>query len=288
MALDRDELAARFAVALTPTMWDADLVQRTPDSPEKVATVAVSLADALLSRLAPAPSPSLADGKWRDANAGKRPEWVRITSINEGHCGSITAGRVYRVTGWGSRDEPFVTNNRGETHWSLSAAGRDPDPTYPTFASWEPCAAPGAAPSPAASPAPYVPTPATAGAAAYVPQVGDVVVGLFGPDDGKLARVDSTDPLSWSFWRDGVWRPGYGFTVTKDARPATAAERAAAGLPVDAPAFDEAKEREAAMEAYRAGTDGCIDPDGTKYPRCRDSFRNGWIARARVAAKGGA
>lgn len=226
MALDRDELAARVLVAL---------VARDYPSAD-TARFAVNMADALLARLRPeavAPAP--------------RPEWVRITSINEGHCGSITAGRVYRVTGWGSRDEPFVTNNRGETHWSLSAAGREPDPTYPTFASWEPCAAP----SPAASPAPYV------------PKVGDVVKHTTETD--KTATADSvrvvvsTDPLRWVYVggdANGEWCEPKGWEdEVRFVRPATPAERAAAGLLVDESAtkpVDRVALAKALNDAHRA------------------------------------
>ena len=161
--------------------------------------------------------------------------------------------------------------------------------------------APLAAPSPAATPA------------AWVPSVGDVVAltnddgtgvprpyhDLFGAhlyrvvkdhvgDDGCLecVRVDGSDTTSPCWISPGAMRP------------ATSSERAAAGLPVDEsachgecdtpppgrcstgcapderPAFDEAKEREAARVA--------VSRDAG------DDFTRGWLARARVAAKGGA
>lgn len=91
----------------------------------------------------------------------------------------------------------------------------------------------------------------------YEPRVGDVVIGLFCDDD--LARVDSTNPLSWSLWNNGAWKDGFGFGLTSTARPATASERAAAGLP-PAPAPAPVAERPEWVRYAKAGSNDKTTP----------------------------
>ena len=141
---------------------------------------------------------------------------------------------------------------------------------FPSASSLSP-SAPLAAPSPAATPA------------AWVPSVGDVVTwGLC----LWLYRVEAVTATS-AYVRCCDKRGDIGdctevLLETPDLRRATSSERAAAGLPVDAPAFDEAREREAARRAWYDAPGAAI---GTVE---REHFVMGWLARARVAAKGGA
>ena len=201
--------------------------------------------------------------------APSRPEWVRITSLNAGGKSFLTVGKVYRVTGFGHRGCPQVNNDQGDGMWCLSSRGLSPDPESPTFASWEPCAAP----SPAASPAPYV------------PKCGDVVRHINdapGTDD-RIVTESLCDGAfrMLSLRYSNLSSSGYNVAAFwRFVRPATASERAAAGLPpVDAPAFDEAREREAARASWEADA----SPMGNRF----DTYIDGWLARARVAAKGG-
>lgn len=282
MSLDRDELAARFL---------ASLLTKDNGAPRQLADFALECADALLSRLS-APSPVKCDAP--------RPEWVRITSRNAGGVGFLTVGKVYRVTGWGHRNCPQVTNDQGDGMWCLSSRGLSPDPEAMTFASWEPCPAPSAPPSCDAPepPATYVPTPAKSGAAAYVPQVGDVVALAPNPFVSATDHRDSYGAHLYRVVRAQVDSDGCVECVRVDGRdttspcwispgamrPASASERAAAGLPVDeAPAFDEANEGHAAWAAHREATSSGAMKPGQWAPYCA-----GWLARARVAAKGGA
>ena len=282
MSLDRDELAARFL---------ASLLTKDNGAPRQLADFALECADALLSRLS-APSPVKCDAP--------RPEWVRITSRNAGGVGFLTVGKVYRVTGWGHRNCPQVTNDQGDGMWCLSSRGLSPDPEAMTFASWEPCPAPSAPPSCDAPepPATYVPTPAKSGAAAYVPQVGDVVALAPNPFVSATDHRDSYGAHLYRVVRAQVDSDGFVECVRVDGRdttspcwispgamrPASASERAAAGLPVDeAPAFDEANEGHAAWAAHREATSSGAMKPGQWAPYCA-----GWLARARVAAKGGA
>lgn len=126
-------------------------------------------------------------------------------------------------------------------------------------------------PSPAATPA------------AWVPSVGDVVGIDGGKEYDETRVVTKIDRSAVSYVRLNA-NGGVICDHTTDVslltfvRRATSSERAAAGLPVDesavdAPAFDEAKEREAAKVA--------VSRDAG------DDFTRGWLARARVAAKGG-
>jgi len=224
--------------------------------------------------------------------APSRPEWVRITGPDGAE--DVTIGRAYRVLGWtdvrGGR--PSITNDAG-VEWVCAGPNEDGHDTLPT---WEPCAAP----SPAATPA------------GYVPSVGDVVKHVSESDavatTGQIRVVVSTNPIRWVYVENGVrggerGPTGWGNDV-RFVRPATSSERAAAGLPVDEsachgecdtpppgrcstgcapderPAFDEAKEREAARLGWRNDPDMGIDDE--------EAYLAGWLARARVAARGGA
>ena len=148
------------------------------------------------------------------------------------------------------------------------------------------------------SPATYVPTPAKSGAAAYVPQVGDVVALAPNPFVSATDHRDSYGAHLYRVVRAQVDSDGCVECVRVDGRdttspcwispgamrPASASERAAAGLPVDeAPAFDEANEGHAAWAAHREATSSGAMKPGQWAPYCA-----GWLARARVAAKGGA
>lgn len=317
MSLDRDELAARFfAVILTPLVGDDPATEWDMDA---MAGAAVEATDALIARLRPATVAPVAD-------AAPRPEWVRITGPYDAK--DVTIGKSYRVVKWCGDGSPVFVNDASNL-WGGAAVPVDSKSSRPR---WEPCAAPAplpvagdvgplgagasniAPPSPAASPAAYVPTPAKSGAAAYVPQVGDVVNTL---DSGEALGFDATVVSE----RDakGAYLVHYhdrpsgdkirAFGEPRYLRPATAAERAAAGLPpitpdhpqggqgaeaegrvgdqrvaagLDAPAkepaFDETSEREAAVDiAKDRGLDVAEEV----------GFVAGWLARARIAAKGG-
>lgn len=221
MALDRDETARLFMASLL-TRDGYDVVGD--------AVTAVKAADALREALA-AVQPAMVGATTRDAveaafPVGSKVRVVRPTS-SPSQQERFPVGSIETVCGYDQYDGGWrllVADNKGWVLPCECVEAVTPAPPSPEPAATETLnesGKRGAYVPPAASPAPYV------------PKVGDVVVGLFGPDDGKLARVDSTDPLSWSLWCDGAWWSGYGFTVTKDARPATSSERAAAGLPVD-------------------------------------------------------
>ncbi len=86
-------------------------------------------------------------------DAAGRPLWVRVTSLNGdvAHPPALTVGRVYKVTGWGRLGSPAVTTDDGCEGWFLSRTANAPDPEFKTYASWEPCAAPTDAGTPAAA-----------------------------------------------------------------------------------------------------------------------------------------
>lgn len=108
--------------------------------------------------------------------------------------------------------------------------------------------APLAAPSPAATPA------------AWVPSVGDVVKQMGETDEVATSNgirvVVSTNPIRWVYVRNGArmggcFEPkGWGNEVAF-VRPATSSERAAAGLPVDESATKPV-DRGALLDAMRA------------------------------------
>lgn len=291
--ISRDELAARNMAALLSN--PSGPVQANPSSgwgltnctPDDVAALAVSLTDALIARLRPATVAPVAD-------AAPRPEWVRLS-------GDFRLPLERKVVRWEGH-QPVVMHSSGLSELAPLVGGE-----------WEPCAAP--APSPAA--APDHPSEARRGQgaegdqhpAAYVPKVGDRVMHA-GPDDGRRFVVTAVDAFAVirvdskrsAFCVSGPWidnaAPVYD-------GPATAAERAAAGLPpitpdhpqgghdeaegrvgdqrvaagLDAPAFDESSERETAVDiAKDRGLDVAEEV----------GFVAGWLARARIAAKGGA
>ena len=278
MSLDRDELAARFL---------ASLLTKDNGAPRQLADFALECADALLSRLS-APSPVKCDAP--------RPEWVRITSRNAGGVGFLTVGKVYRVTGWGHRNCPQVTNDQGDGMWCLSSRGLSPDPEAMTFASWEPCPAPSSPPSCDAT-ATYVPTPAKSGAAAYVPQVGDVVALAPNPFVSATDHRDSYGAHLYRVVRAQVDSDGCVECVRVDGRdttspfcispgamrPASASERAAAGLP---PAeATRSVDREGLMKAIHYAIDkwhGCSsderDIDEVRADAAIAYFKNGGVA----------
>jgi len=138
--------------------------------------------------------------------------------------------------------------------------------------------APLAAPSPAATPA------------AWVPSVGDVVKHVSESDKVATTReirvVVSTNPIRWVYVENGVRKgesgpTGWGNDV-RFVRRATSSERAAAGLPVEESAGDEERERDAARTAWASDKD--VGPGESAI----SAYVYGWLARARVAAKGGA
>jgi len=172
----------------------------------------------------------------------------------------------------------FLDNPRSD----LSLADAYPEDEFVRWATREECERHGipyvARPLPGAPLAAPSPSPA-ATPAAWVPSVGDVVTwGLC----LWLYRVEAVTATS-AYVRCCDKRGDIGdctevLLETPDLRPATSSERAAAGLPpVDAPAFDEAKEREAAFASLGHNVAGTRD-----YV---DGFVMGWLARARVAAK---
>jgi hypothetical protein len=287
MSLDRDELAARNMAALLGRdghVGDAEAQRLAAD-------VAVGCADALIARLRPATVAPVAD-------AAPRPEWVpkvgERVEINTGLGSGAIFGTLKRVNGCVA-----VVDVNGTEYARFNRRKADAQEGGDYV---EPCAAPApsaatsAAPSPAASPA------------AYVPKVGDRVMHA-GPDDGRRFVVTAVDAFAVirvdskrsAFCVSGPWidnaAPVYD-------GPATAAERAAAGLPpitpdhpqggqgaegdqrvaagLDAPAkpaFDETSERETAVDiAKDRGLDVAEEV----------GFVAGWLARARIAAKGGA
>ena len=218
MSLDRDELAARFLASLLAGSRDVPLT-------DILALDAVNMADALIARLRPATVAPAATDLY------DRPEWVRITGPADVNTKYVTIGKAYRVNKWDKTGHPWITTDHEVTpgqrvEWCLAKKGDALESTWP---GWEPCAAPApSAAPPAASPA------------AYVPQVGDVVrfriYGKNDPGTGVVTGVgadaativafgeDPTNDKPWCrYFRDCVY-----------ARPATAAERTAAGL--DAPA----------------------------------------------------
>ena len=185
----------------------------------------------------------------------------------------------------------FLDNPRRD----LSLADAYPEDEFVRWATREECERHGlnyvARPLPGAPLAAPSPSPA-ATPAAWVPSVGDVVKHVSESDavatTGQIRVVVSTNPIRWVYVENGVRKgesgpTGWGNDV-RFVRRATSSERAAAGLPVDesATAFDEAKEREAARRAWYDAPGAAI---GTVD---REHFVMGWLARARVAAKGGA
>ena len=184
----------------------------------------------------------------------------------------------------------FLDNPRRD----LSLADAYPEDEFVRWATREECerhglnyvarplpGAPLAAPSPAATPA------------AWVPSVGDVVKHVSESDavatTGQIRVVVSTNPIRWVYVENGVRKgesgpTGWGNDV-RFVRRATSSERAAAGLPVDESASEsaEADESHAAWMAHREATSS-----GAMKPGQWDSYRAGWLARARVAVKGGA
>ncbi len=248
MGLERNETAGRFMEAL--------LHAGEPQEIAKTVEIAVGCADALLARLCSATVAPVAD-------AAPRPEWVRWKASE------LFPDVPRRVLRWVD-DCPVVgrMSTRNSNDGPDEALESEPIPV----GDWEPCAAP--APSPAATPA------------AWVPSVGDVVQDKDHPEFAQLlvTRVDAPAFYAKVITCTGAptdevmrYADRYRFV-----RRATSSERAAAGLPVDESAFDEAKEREAARKAW------------LKFPRpfdgSRDGYVEGWVdaLRARVAAKGGA
>ena len=215
--INRDELAARVLVAFAGGPDD-------PITNTEAADVAVKWADALIARLRPA-TVAPAATRPEDPVRGDSPrsEWVRITGPADVNTKYVTIGKAYRVNKWDKTGHPWITTDHEVTpgqrvEWSLAKKGDCLESTWP---GWEPCAAP----SPAASPA------------AYVPKVGDVVHGMY--VDDTLARITYVAPNGTTGRATGFGRnqiPDSFVAFTTDLRPATAAERAAAGL--DAPAVD--------------------------------------------------
>jgi len=278
MALDRDELAARLAAANLSNNGD-DVVD-----PAKWAAYVVRLTDALLAALVPVAPASGAPAPLPGAPlaAPSRPEWVpkvgervRVTRDNANHA-SVKAGDEYVVTSLGS--DPYPETEA----WGCGTGGTQ----YVRVCNLEPCAAP----SPAASPA------------AYVPKVGDkvrfngegtnVLEGVvISTGEGELHPAVSIRAIGESLAEIPWRRLPYGNDAASDfivyLRPATAAERVAAGL--DAPAVD----REGLAKALYAAV--CLSNpllsgnpwDEAKDVTKRDAF-NAADAAIAFMAKGGA
>ena len=259
MTLDRDELAARFAVA---DLSNPNFATDFTDAKEVARWAAglKGLADALLAALVPV------------APASGAP-------ATEPYRGADCLNMIGAVIDY--YGQAFIVTSHGCSqllgHPRSLACGHA-TPSAITFSRWatrEECERHGipyvARPLPGAPLAAPSPEPA-----AWVPSVGDVVHGLY--CDDTLARITYVAPDGKSGRATGLaaWckvpDSEVGFPST--LRRATSSERAAAGLPVDESAFDEAKEREAAKVA--------VSRDAG------DDFTRGWLARARVAAKGGA
>lgn len=223
MVLDRDELAARFAVVL---------LANTPKGAAFSPDDAVECADALLSRLSAPSSPPC-----------------------HGECDTPPPGRC------------------------STGCAPDERPVSPPS-----CDAP-------ESPATYVPTPAKSGAAAYVPQVGDVVKHVNESDatalTGQIRVVVSTNPLRWVYVEDGKAcgsnEPRGWVDDVRFVRKATASELAAAGLP---PAeATRSVGREGLMKAIHDAIDkwhGCSsderDIDEVRADAAIAYFKNGGVA----------
>lgn len=262
MALDRDELAARCLVAM---LSNPNLV-----GSGKGVDDAVRWADALLAALvpvapasgAPAPEPRRTVGAVvRDV---QRREFIVVRPGDEGY--------VQRRLDSGAGSDV-----------NIYAADHD---EFVRWATREECERHGI---------PYVarPLPGAPLAAPSRPEW----VRITGPEGadyvtvGKAYRVkewDKSSPLIENDWGEDWWCAATGDEIESSwpswepcAAPSPA-PTPAAGLPVDESAFDEAKEREAARRAWYDAPGAAI---GTVE---REHFVMGWLARARVAAKGGA
>ena len=150
---------------------------------------------------------------------------------------------------------------------------------------------------PATTPAAYVPTPAKSGAAAYVPQVGDVVALAPNPFVSATDHRDSYGAHLYRVVRAQVDSDGCVECVRVDGRdttspccispgamrPASASERAAAGLP---PAeATRSVDREGLMKAIHDAIDkwhGCSsderDIDEVRADAAIAYFKNGGVA----------
>lgn len=265
MSLDRDELAARCLVARLSALNAAGAYRANADA---IAENAIDCTDALLARLRPeavAPAPS-------------RPEWVRITGPKDAV--NVTVGKAYRVIYVTDEGNLAINNDEGVAR-HLPRRGEYVTRVFP---SWEPCAAP----SPAATPA------------AWVPSVGDVIVVPYShhpaPEWTKIVvsvgdetvRYESRNSLG------EVLRP-YGFCAPWECvfvRPATSSERAAAGLPVDESAtkpVDREGLAKAIYEAVRAGNllTGARKWDDVPMVVRNDSLNAADAAIAYLKANGG-
>lgn len=191
MGLDRSELAARCLVAL--------LARDYPSA--DAARFAVNMADALLARLRPA-APV--------AGESPRPEWVRITGPKDADY--VTVGKAYRVKEW-DESSPLIENDRGEDWW-CAATGDEIESSWP---SWEPCAAPSPAATPAVAPRVVVEPYGKSEWRAWL-HIGTQSWAFCDPRSSKDAAERLADQL-----RSALLSPGR----------ATSSERAAAGLPVD-------------------------------------------------------
>ncbi len=139
-----------------------------------------------------------------------------------------------------------------------------------------------------AAPAPSAAPPAAPSPAAYVPNVGDVVHGLYGDDTlGRITYVapNGTMGRATGFGRNQI--PDSFVAFTTDIRPATAAERTAAGL--DAPASPApAVDREGLAGVMRAAWYDEEAPWDEARPRVKaDWLRAADAAIAFLKANGG-
>lgn len=232
MSLERNETARRFMEAL--------LHAGEPQEIAKTVEIAVGCTDALLAALVPVAPASGAPATEPRRTVGavvKTPgfetEWVVLSAFAVRRLDSEKGGESQIAC----KSDEFVrwaTREECERHGIPYVARPLPG-------------APLAAPSPAATPA------------AWVPSVGDVVKHVNESDatalKGKIRVVVSTSPLRWVYVEDGKAcgsnEPRGWVDDVRFVRPATSSERAAAGLPVDESATKPV-DREGLLAAMRA------------------------------------
>jgi len=234
MSLDREDLAARFF---------ASLLTKDNGAPRQLADFAAECADALIARLRPATVAPVAD-------AAPRPEWVpkvgERVEINDGFGSGAIFGSVKRLVG-----DAVVVDVDGAEYYRTNRRKADAEEGRDYV---EPCAAP--APSPAASPAPYV------------PKVGDVVGIDFGKEYGATRVVTKVDGDDVSYVRLNtigavICRHAMKSSLLTYLRPATAAERAAAGLPPVPPDHPKGGQGAEGDQRVAAGLDApAVDREG--------------------------
>lgn len=309
MSLERNETARRFMEAL--------LHAGEPQEIAKTVEIAVGCTDALLAALvpvAPATRTTGPVGHTTVVDADAPTGTGRPVAPDSGAPATEPRRTVGAVVRWRGQDHPdeewlLVGNNKAvalkirKPH--LLDCGTNEDGGGDEFIRWATraeCAwhgipyvarplpgAPLAAPSPAATPA------------AWVPSVGDVVKQMTETDAvaeiGAIRVVVSTNPLRWVYVENGAkvggaCEPKGWEDEVRFVRRATSSERAAAGLPVDE-AKESAVDRVALAKAIYAAV-AASNPtlygkpwDEAKDVTKRDAF-NAADAAIAFMAKGGA